>query len=74
MIYTAQSRKARSPGAAKEALMLGRLLRDEEGMASVEYAILLAVLVITSWVMWRFFAYRMRRPLRRLVRRWPTAP
>jgi peptidoglycan/LPS O-acetylase OafA/YrhL len=54
--------------------MLGRLLRDQEGMASVEYAVLLAVLVAAAWLMWRFFGYRMRRPVRRLVRRWPTAP
>lgn len=54
--------------------MLGRFLHDEEGMASVEYAILLALLVIVTWVMWRFFASQVRRPVRRLVRRWPTAP
>ena len=52
--------------------MLVRFIRDEEGLVSVEYAILLAVLMISAIALWSFFGRRVRRMPRRAARFWPT--
>jgi Flp pilus assembly pilin Flp len=43
---------------------LGTLLRDEEGLTSVEYALLLAVLVIVSLSVWTAFDRELIRTVR----------
>ena len=59
----------RTEGAA---VMLARFIRDEEGLVSVEYAILLAVLVVGAIMLWRHFGRHVRRMPRRAARFWPA--
>ena len=51
--------------------MLGRFIKDEEGLTSVEYAILLGALVVTTLSVWHILGRRIRRVPRRAARFWP---
>jgi Flp pilus assembly pilin Flp len=52
--------------------MLASFLRDEEGLVSVEYAVLLSLLLVSGILVWRHFGRHIRQVPRRLTRLWPS--